>query len=331
LTLEKIRQWHFINQGGFKMTQATTSFTLPQYRQLITHVDTERRAVWHYINPTPRPAFTKVVLEEIRDVQRRVKAHLGDDLDMDADIRYLVLASAVPRVYCLGGDLHLFSRVIRERDRETLTEYGRLCIDCVHGNASHVGVPGLTTISLVQGSALGGGFEAALSTNVLVAERSATFGFPEIIFNLFAGMGAYSLLSRRIDPIRADRMMRSGEQYSAEQLYDMGIVDVLAEDGEGVRAVNDYIRKHQRSYNGLTAIQQVRQRLFPLTYQELDDVVAIWVDAAMRLTDRDLRTMERLVAAQHRLAARTDGGNAAPEKVEKMEEHTEVAEVAGAA
>ena len=50
---------------------------------------------------------------------------------------------------------------------------------------------------------LGGGFEAALSSQVLIAERSARFGFPEIMFNLFPGMGAYSLISRRIGGKRA--------------------------------------------------------------------------------------------------------------------------------
>jgi len=47
----------------------------------------------------------------------------------------------------------------------------------------------LTTISLAQGDALGGGFEAALSCSVIIAERRARFGFPEVMFNLFPGMG----------------------------------------------------------------------------------------------------------------------------------------------
>jgi DSF synthase len=60
------------------------------------------------------------------------------------------------------------------------------------------------------------------------------------------------------------------------------------------------------------AIQQVRQRLAPLEFKELEDVVMIWVDAAMRLTERDLRTMEKLVAAQSRLAKRNERAGVAP-------------------
>ena len=286
------------------MTQVTTmSFTLPTYNQLITNYDAERKAVWQYFNPAPRPAFTSTLLKEIKDLQKRIGAHLASARKDSPQIHYLVTASASKDVYSLGGDLDLFSRMIRARDRDTLTNYGRLCIDCVHGNATGAGNPALTTIALVQGSALGGGFEAALSANVLVAEKGAQFGFPEILFNLFAGMGAYSLLVRRLDKAAADRIMRSGRQYTAEELHEMGLVDVLAEKGEGVQAVNGFIRRHSRSRNGLNAIEQVRQRLFPLAYQELDDIVSIWVDAAMRLTERDLRTMERLVAAQERMLA----------------------------
>jgi len=251
-------------------------------------------------------------LSEILDIQERVKLYLSAPDDNQPEIRYLVAASANPRVFSLGGDLELFADLIRSGDRDRLLAYGRLCVECVFNSCTNVGNPQLTTISLVQGSALGGGFEAALSTNVLVAERSATFGLPEILFNLFPGMGAYSLLARRLDMARAERFLSSGRQYSATELYDLGIVDVLAEDGQGVHAVNSFIRKHSRSRNGLQAIQQVRQRLAPLVFQELMDVVTIWVDTAMRLTERDLRTMEKLVAAQERLAQRTGNTAVAP-------------------
>lgn len=294
------------------------SFSLPTYAESLVQLDSERHALWHYLNPAPRPVFTHNVLSEILDLQERVKLHLNAAGPASSEIQYLILASAIPRTFSLGGDLELFANLIRARDRDHLTSYARLCIECVYNNATSVGNPNLTTIALVQGSALGGGFEAGLSTNILVAERSAHLGLPEILFNLFPGMGAYNLLARRLDPARAERFLRSGRQYSAAELYEMGVVDVLAEDGEGVHAVNAFIRRHQRSRNGLLAIQQVRQRLNPIPFQELEDVVTIWVDAAMRLTERDLRTMERLVSAQHRLSRRNEDMGRAHEPAENL-------------
>jgi DSF synthase len=67
----------------------------------------------------------------------------------------------------------------------TVGTYAKLCIDNVHARFCGYRRPRLTTISLVQGTALGGGFECALSSDVIVAEESARLGLPEILFNLF--------------------------------------------------------------------------------------------------------------------------------------------------
>ena len=103
----------------------------------------------------------------------------------------------MPGVFNLGGDLDLFKQLIEARDRAGLLRYGRACIDVLYRNYIGHDLP-VTTISLVQGECLGGGFEAALSSDVIIAEKSARFGFPEILFNLFPGMGAYSFLDRQI-------------------------------------------------------------------------------------------------------------------------------------
>lgn len=273
----------------------------PQYSQLYTEYDQFHKAIWCYFNPSSRACFTPELLDDISDVQERLVRLYERSAEARDQVRYFVSASANPAVFGFGGDLELFARMIAEGNKEGLRCYGYRCVESVLANWSHLNQPGLTTISLVQGKALGGGFEAALSSNVLVAERSAELGFPEIMFNLFPGMGAFSFLVRRVDPITAERLLRTGEQYSAEELYDMGIVDVLAEDGEGVHAVCDYIRRHQRARNGLNAIRQLREWHQPLTREELRRITDLWVEAAMQVTVRDLRTMVRLASSQQRL------------------------------
>jgi DSF synthase len=283
--------------------KATASYVngfVSQYEQLTTHYDSERRAVWCYMHASPRPCYTPTLLANLKDFQHSVAAHISDpDCNSKAPIQYLVAASHVPEVFNLGGDLNLFVQLIEARNRKALFQYARACIDVLYMNAVSLEVP-LTTIALVQGNALGGGFEAALSCNVMIAERSAQMGLPEILFNLFPGMGAYSLLARRLGMSAAEKFILSGNIYDAAELYEMGIVDVLAEDGEGVQTVHDYIRRNGRARNGIQAIQQVRQRYNPLRYDELLDIVSIWVDAALRLESKDLRMMERLVRAQNK-------------------------------
>jgi len=125
-------------------------------------------------------------------------------------------------------------------------------------------------------------------------------GFPEILFNLFPGMGAYSFLLRRVGRRQTEELISSGNTYTAHQLYNMGVVDVLAPYGEGEAAVYSYIRKHAKSANGRRGIEIARQMISPVSREELSRIVSVWADAALRLTDRDMRMMERLVRAQSR-------------------------------
>ena len=271
----------------------------PPYSQLYLHHDRERAALWCYLNPD-RPCSTQTLLGELRDVQVRARKLLNDSPASTEELQYLVFASANPAVFSFGGDLELFVQLIETRDRDRLYDYGRDCIEFVYQNWSGLESMSLTTISLVQGMALGGGFEGALSTHVLIAEENAQLGFPEVLFNMFPGMGAYSLLTRRIEPWRAERLMRSANQYRARELRDMGVVDVLVPDGEGVHAVNDFIRQRRHTRHGQLAIQRVRQRVNPLTRAELLDVIEIWVDTALGLSARDLRFMSQIHGAQRR-------------------------------
>ncbi len=187
--------------------------------------------------------------------------------------------------------------MIANKERSKLQNYAHLCIENLW---TFYNLQTITSISLVRGQALGGGFEAALSAHVLIAEKGGVAGFPEVMFNLFPGMGAISFLSRRIGLSAAEKMVRSGKIYTTEELFDMGIVDVLAEEGQGEQTLRDWVKKTHKSLNSFQTIQKAKQRVNPLTKQELLDITEIWVDAALRLTDRNLNIMERLVLAQDR-------------------------------
>jgi DSF synthase len=283
-------------------------FLAERYDQLEVRYDPEQRTLWCLKRPRTRPCFNPDLLSEIRRFQEAVQSACRENDEDSTPVRFLVWGSRIRDTYNLGGDLQLFTELIRSRDREGLRRYAVACIDVLHPNSIDLGCP-LTTITLVQGAALGGGFEAAISSSVVVAEKQAQMGMPEIMFNLFPGMGAFSFLSRRMHPFEAERMILSGDLWTAEQLYAKGVVDVLAETGGGEQAVMDYIHRQERVGNGTAGIHRVRRRVSPIDYEELLDVALIWAETALRLKDRDLRVMERLVRAQNRLA---DAGNAAP-------------------
>lgn len=277
-------------------------FSHAAYQHLTTRFDDEHGAVWCYMQPASRSCFTPELLAEMLSLQGAIEQQARNDyLSGNLDgLRYQVLASRVPGIFNLGGDLFLFLEAIRNRDRDGLFRYAKSCIDMLYHTAVNYNLP-VTTISLVQGDALGGGFEAALAGNVLIAERGAKMGLPEILFNLFPGMGAYSLLARRLDPARAEKLILSGKVYDAEELYDMGVVDVLAKVGEGEQAVYAYIKKQNRANHGYLAMRRIRQRYQPIDYQELLDITGQWVETALCLQEKDMRTMELLARSQNRL------------------------------
>lgn len=260
--------------------------------------------IWGYFRPRGRPCFGLGLLRDIRQHDSALAAN-GGKVEVEGELlpaRYYVCGSRVPGVFNLGGDLSLFLMLIRSKDREALANYAHLCIDnmlariqCYH--SSH-----LITISLVQGDALGGGFECALSSDVVIAEEGVTMGLPEILFNMFPGMGACSLLARRIGMHAAENMILSGRMMSTEELHAIGIVDVLAKPGEGEAATRAWIARNWKHHNGAQAVFRARQLVQPITRQELDSVAELWVDAASRLTEKDLRMMGRLVRSQTRLA-----------------------------
>ncbi|MBT5414448.1 MAG: crotonase/enoyl-CoA hydratase family protein [Rhodospirillaceae bacterium] len=270
------------------------------YDEFETAYDPHARILWQYMRPMGRPSYTQGLLRDVAHYQSRLAEALADvDEGPDYPLRYTVFGSGTPGVYNLGGDLPLFARLIRDQDRAGLRRYAYACVEPLQFRATNLDLP-VISISLVQGDALGGGFECALADDVIIAERSAKFGFPEILFNLFPGMGAYSFLSRRIAPSQAERMMLSGRIYSADDLYEMGIVDVVAEDGAGEDAVYDYVERVDRSFEGTRAIYGARRIVNPVTLEEMKAVTDLWVETALKLDRSDLRKMERLAAAQDR-------------------------------
>ncbi len=267
--------------------------------ELSVRYDVENAAVWCYFNPKDRPRYSLTMLHETLELQQTIVEYFKkSNMKPEFPIRYIVVASQSKDIFNYGGDLDHFSNLIKNKDKDGLLKYAQLCIENVYLTSLNLNLP-ITIISLVQGAALGGGFELVLSTDVVIAEEKATMGFPEIRFNLFPGMGAYSFLARMHGIQTAENLITSGKIYSAAELHELNIVNHLVKDGTGVEKAKQFMKKHSRHFNGMQAIQKVQQRYKPVSYDELMDITKIWVDTALQLTASDLRTMQRLVAVQN--------------------------------
>ena len=228
------------------------------FEHLKVEVSPEQNAVWVYLDPEPIPCITTKLLSELKYFQNQLiqyKGKLPYENEL-VDIKYHVVTSHHP-VFSFGGDLNHFCKCIERDDAEGLRDYAYSCIDTMYPN--HHGFDlDITTISLIHCNALGGGLEAALSSNVVIAEKGADMGFPEVLFNLFPGMGAYNLIAQRVNPSLAEKMILNGRLYSAEELYELGVIDILD----------------------------------------------LWVETALNLSEKDKRTMTRLVRSQNKFVSK---------------------------
>jgi DSF synthase len=298
--------------------------------QYETEFEPATGTVWSYFKPKGLPCYSLELLKAMCAHDQRLATN-GGRIEIRGEMRqvnYYVTCSRTPGVFNLGGDLGLFVLLIKTRDRQALAHYAKLCIDVQYPRSQSFFSPALTSISLVQGDALGGGFECALASDVIIAEESAQLGFPEILFNLFPGMGAYSLLSRRVGMRAAEELILSGRIMPAYKLHEMGVVDVLAPNGQGEAAVRDWVAVNAKRRNGMQAVFRARQFVHPVTREELDGIVELWVDAAMRLGERELKMMSRLARAQ---ARRMELGHAAGEAGTDQSELAPVTEPLAAA
>lgn len=275
------------------------------FREISLHHDKEDRIFWCFMDQTGRPSYTYSLGAEIQQVQDWIAnnytmpANGGPD-----DLRYFVCGSKTPGIYNLGGDLRHFAECIRNRDLAAMRTYAETCVRMQYANANSFGAP-IITMALVQGDALGGGFEHALAFDILVAERSARMGLPEIIFNLFPGMGAYSFLLRRVGRKVAENFILEGKIHTAEELHELGIVDILVEDGQGEAAIIDYCQRGQARFAAERAVYLARRVASPVELEELLRITNIWAETAMTLSEADVRKMERLADAQERRIQRS--------------------------
>ena len=271
--------------------------TLFDLGQIDVRWDADLATLWAFMTPIERPNSSLSLIRDTMAWQRESRRLFEDKGGM---LKFMVLGSRFPGVFNLGGDLEMFAECIQRRDRDTLLRYGIACCEIVD-RIWHCNDMNIINIGLAQGDALGGGLEALMCFDVIIAERQARFGLPEVLFGLFPGMGAYSILSRRVGPLLARQMITDGRVYSAEEMFDMGIVTQVVEKGEGEAATIAWIKDHRAHHAGYVGINRAGRRVNPMTLEELTDIVTTWTDTALALSDRDLRMMRRLAAAQTRL------------------------------
>jgi DSF synthase len=260
--------------------------------QISAYYEEGRNIMWMMMRAHPRPCFSQELVTDIITLARCARE---SRLPFD----FWVTGSLVPTLFNVGGDLSFFAETIRAGHREPLMAYARSCIDGLYEIYTGFGT-GAVSVAMVEGSALGGGFEAALAHHYVLAQKDARLGFPEMAFNLFPGMGGYSLVARKATSKLAEDLISSGESHMAEWHAEKGLVDGLFEAGDAFLATRTFVDSMKPKLNGIQAMLRARQRVNSITRAELMDITEDWVRSAFTIEEKDLAFMERLVMLQNR-------------------------------
>ncbi|MBL1275866.1 MAG: enoyl-CoA hydratase/isomerase family protein [Ectothiorhodospiraceae bacterium] len=270
-----------------------------KYKEIVVSYDKKNSTVWLSMDAKHRQCFTFSMLTEMLDLLKIIDQYGSPCEKRPGEVKYLVVKSENSDIFNSGGDLYYFSSLVRAKDKAKLLEYATACIELVYWGLTG-GKRNVTTIACVAGDAFGGGFETALACNYIIAEPQSSFAFPETLFGLFPGMGGYALFSRYVGSLEADRAISTGRRYSTEELIKLGAVSTKMKTGEAEIVTKKFIKDRSVNNTAGLAIHKLKNQINYNDNENLKYNIKIWVDAAMALTEYNLRKMETLIKLQQR-------------------------------
>jgi enoyl-CoA hydratase/carnithine racemase len=142
----------------------------------------------------------------------------------DESVRAVVLTSAVPKIFCAGLDL----KALHGGPEEKVRAFVQALYVQLHDAQYNLRKP---SIAAIAGAARGGGMTMAISCDVLLAGKSATFGYPEIDVGVIPAIH-YVHLPRIVGRHRAFELLFSGRSFDSEEAYRLGLVSRVIPDAE---------------------------------------------------------------------------------------------------
>lgn len=254
-------------------------------------IDDEYKILWVGIDLQDKLCYSISFLENLTYVKDLIVYFIKKE-----NIKYVVAYSLNKGVWNLGGDLEYFVNCIRSQKKNELKDYAYKCIDLVYNYNSNYELDVFSSC-VVQGNAFGGGFESALSGNYIIAEESAKFSFPEVIFGTFPGMGAYSFLTKKVGFNKANEIINSNKTYTAREIFDMGIINEVCDDGLGLAHMMSTIQSGSLDKHIANPFLNIVNKV---SKQELIGVVDVWLQKAFELSEENLVRMTKLANFQKR-------------------------------
>lgn len=176
-----------------------------------------RETVAHVtLNKPPINALDETALQQLTQAI--------DQVEEDLAIKVVIIASAMPNVFCAGGDLKFWPRVYRDQP-EVISSLGRATFERIERMAK-------PSVAAVEGLVIGDGLSLALACDLSVASQDATFQLPEISYGFIPGWGTIGRLMEAVGSAHATELLLLGERISAEHAQRIGLVHRVAAGGD---------------------------------------------------------------------------------------------------
>jgi enoyl-CoA hydratase len=202
--------------------------------------------------------------------------------------RALIIHSRMPSGFSAGADLRELYGAIRSLDAAAREAAARGFLNRIHHVYNAIDSSPLVTTAAVHGVVFGGGFELALTCDMIVADRTARFCFPELRLGLIPGWGGIPRLKRDLGDAIVRDLILTGRSINASKAASIGLVSQLTAPGEALRAARGVAA--QAAKFDAKATRAAKQFMKPVPYGELQEEIRIFcklisqpsVEAALR-------------------------------------------------
>lgn len=153
----------------------------------------------------------------------------------EGDAHALIISSTRKEGFCAGADLRELYREMQRFNADQRAQGVRDFIERIHRVMNALDETPLTTIAAVHGIAFGGGFELALTCDLIVADKMARFCFPELRLGLIPGFGGIPRLKRDVGNAAIRDLLLTGRSINAQKAQSIGLVSQVTAEGDALR------------------------------------------------------------------------------------------------
>ena len=186
-----------------------------------------------------------------------------------AEGRALVIYSSMAGGFCAGADLRaLYAGLVATPDAVERERRIGDFIERIHGVMNRLDSLPLTTIGAIHGVCFGGGFELALTCDVLIADKTARFCFPELRLGIVPGFGGIPRLRRDVGNGVVRDLLLTGRSLNAKKAQTLGLVSQMVAQGKHVDVARATARQATRF--DPEAANTCKTFMKPIPYAELE-------------------------------------------------------------